>query len=124
VVRAALRADTAARHLLRDYRVSMAGSPPSHNYAHGYAREQTDEIVEQAKGVLMFVCDIDADAALEVLRRRSRMIHVKVRLLAELFIRDFVALTPHQRLTCGQRATTCCSARMSGFGMTRRVPSP
>jgi len=95
-VSAAQRADTcSATTLLR-----MAGTPPSDNNAHSYTHEQTNEIVanraiiEQAKGVLMFIYDIDADAAFDVLRRRSRTTHVKLRLLAEQLIQDLVALTP------------------------------
>ena len=88
------------RHWLRDYPLSVAETPPSHHNAHGYTHEQTNEIVanraiiEQAKGVLMFIYDIDADAAFDVLRRRSRTTHVKLRLLAEQLIQDLVALTP------------------------------
>jgi len=82
----------------------MAGTPPSDNNGHSYTHQQTNEIVanraiiEQAKGVLMFIYDIDADAAFDVLRRRSRTTHVKVRLLAEQLVQELVALTPHERL--------------------------
>ena len=46
----------------------------------------------------MFTYDIDADATVEVLTRRSRTTHARVRLIATQFIQDFVALSPHDRL--------------------------
>jgi len=103
-VSANLRADTAPGTGSGITLLSVAETPPSHHNAHGYTHEQTNEIVanraiiEQAKGVLMFIYDIDADAAFDVLRRRSRTTHVKVRLLAEQLVQELVALTPHERL--------------------------
>ena len=49
-------------------------------------------VIEQAKGMLMAVYGIDADAAFGLLRWRSQESNVKLRLLAEQVVRDFVAV--------------------------------
>jgi hypothetical protein len=82
----------------------MAETPPSGEDGHVYSLEQMNEIIanrvsiEQAKGVLMFVYDIDADAAFDMLRRRARTTRVKLLLLAKQLMHDVVALTPDERL--------------------------
>lgn len=48
--------------------------------------------IEQAKGMLMLVYRIDADAAFEVLKWRSQETNVKLRLFAEQLAADFVGL--------------------------------
>jgi hypothetical protein len=72
-------------------------------------------LIEQAKGMLMFIYGIDADAAFEVLRQQSQQHNVKLRLIAEQlskdliegsqatrlggrFVLDEVLLTAHQRI--------------------------
>jgi ANTAR domain len=50
-------------------------------------------VIEQAKGMLMNVYGIDADAAFELLKWRSQETNVKLRPVAEQITRDFVALT-------------------------------
>lgn len=50
-------------------------------------------LVEQAKGMLMFVYGIDADAAFDVLRRQSQQHNVKLRLVAEQISKDLVELS-------------------------------
>lgn len=62
--------------------------------------------IEQAKGILMFVCGIDADAAFDVLRTQSLHHNVQLTYLAEQVIADLVDLSrskaaldrPHSRL--------------------------
>lgn len=49
--------------------------------------------IEQAKGMLMVIYGIDADAAFELLRWRSQEANVKLRMLAEQVVVDFVQLT-------------------------------
>lgn len=49
-------------------------------------------VIEQAKGMLMVVYGITADAAFELLRWRSQEANVKLRLLAERITIDFVDL--------------------------------
>jgi hypothetical protein len=49
--------------------------------------------IEQAKGMLMFVYRIDADAAFELLRWRSQVTNTKLRALAEQLAVDFLAVT-------------------------------
>ncbi len=49
-------------------------------------------VIEQAKGMLMAVYGITADAAFELLRWRSQEANVKLRLLAEQITVDFVEL--------------------------------
>jgi hypothetical protein len=48
-------------------------------------------VIEQAKGMLMFVYGIDADGAFDLLRRLSQQHNVKLRLLAERIARDLTA---------------------------------
>jgi fructose-specific component phosphotransferase system IIB-like protein len=48
--------------------------------------------IEQAKGVLMMVYDIDADAAFDVLKWRSQESNIKLRLLAERLMSQFQSL--------------------------------
>jgi ANTAR domain-containing protein len=45
--------------------------------------------IEQAKGVLMVVYDIDADAALDLLKCRSQETDTKLRVLSERLMKDF-----------------------------------
>lgn len=49
-------------------------------------------VIEQAKGMLMVVYGITADAAFELLRWRSQEANVKLRRLAEQIVADFVSL--------------------------------
>lgn len=49
--------------------------------------------IEQAKGMLMVVYGIDADAAFDLLRWRSQEGNVKLRVLAERVVADFLHLT-------------------------------
>lgn len=49
--------------------------------------------IERAKGVLMYVYRIDADAAFELLRWRSQECNVKLRALAEQLLEDIRNLT-------------------------------
>lgn len=49
-------------------------------------------IIEQTKGMLMFVYRIDADAAFELLKWRSQETNIKLRLLAEQIAYDFLHL--------------------------------
>ena len=51
------------------------------------------EVIEQAKGMLMLIYDVDANRAFEVLRWRSQQSNVKIRMLAEQIIADFRALS-------------------------------
>jgi hypothetical protein len=55
-------------------------------------------LIEQAKGMLMFVYGIDADAAFEVLRQQSQQHNVKLRLVAEQIAEDLVELSKSKRL--------------------------
>ncbi|MGY4712232.1 PAS and ANTAR domain-containing protein [Mycolicibacterium sp. CBM1] len=48
--------------------------------------------IEQAKGMLMVIYGIDADAAFDLLRWRSQEANIKLRLLAGQLIDDFVGL--------------------------------
>jgi hypothetical protein len=47
-------------------------------------------VVERAKGMLMFVYDIDADSAFELLKWRSQTTNVKLRQLAKQLTEDLV----------------------------------
>jgi hypothetical protein len=83
----------------------MAEAPLSDDdYAPLFTTEQVDQIVanraaiEQAKGILMSVYGIESEHAFHLLRARSRASQVKLRLLAAQLVKDFVALTPRERL--------------------------
>ncbi|WP_167104290.1 PAS and ANTAR domain-containing protein [Mycobacterium sp. DL592] len=49
--------------------------------------------IEQAKGMLMIIYGIEADAAFDLLRWRSQEANIKLRVLAEQVVTDFVSLT-------------------------------
>jgi hypothetical protein len=49
-------------------------------------------LIEQTKGMLMFVYGIDADEAFGVLRTQSQQHNVKLRLVAEQILKDLVEL--------------------------------
>lgn len=49
-------------------------------------------VIEQAKGMLMLVYRINPDTAFELLRWRSQETNVKLRVLAEQIVADFLAL--------------------------------
>ena len=49
-------------------------------------------VIEQAKGVLMYVYQVDADAAFDVLKWRSQETNVKLRALAEQLLTDIRTL--------------------------------
>lgn len=50
-------------------------------------------VIEQAKGMLMLTCGIDADAAFALLRHQSQHHNVKLRVIAEQVTTDLRALT-------------------------------
>jgi hypothetical protein len=79
----------------RPERAGGWGSLPPEDVVNIVARRA---IVEQAKGILMFVYETDANAAFEMLRRRSRITHVKLVLLAAQLVHDVMALTTEERL--------------------------
>jgi ANTAR domain len=54
---------------------------------------QSHALIEQAKGMLMFVYGIDADTPFDVLRRQSQQHNVKLRLIAEQTLKDLVELS-------------------------------
>ncbi|MEV6258721.1 PAS and ANTAR domain-containing protein [Nocardia sp. NPDC051911] len=49
-------------------------------------------VIEQAKGVVMFVYGVNADQAFRVLRWRSQETNIKIRALAEQLVADVVAM--------------------------------
>jgi ANTAR domain-containing protein/PAS domain-containing protein len=49
--------------------------------------------IEQVKGMLMLVYQVDADAAFDLLKWRSQETNVKLRILAEQLLADFAGLT-------------------------------
>lgn len=59
--------------------------------------------IEQAKGMLMLIYRVDADAAFDLLKWRSQETNVKLRILAEQLLADFAELTYEETLP--QRAT-------------------
>lgn len=55
-------------------------------------------IIEQAKGMIMFVYGIDAEEAFALLRKQSQDHNVKLRLLAEQVTKDLLELSRTTRL--------------------------
>jgi ANTAR domain/PAS fold len=54
--------------------------------------------IEQAKGMLMLIYRVDADAAFDLLKWRSQETNVKLRILAEQLLTDFGELTYEETL--------------------------
>lgn len=54
--------------------------------------------IEQAKGMLMLIYRVDADAAFDLLKWRSQETNVKLRILAEQLLADFRELTYEETL--------------------------
>jgi hypothetical protein len=54
--------------------------------------------IEQAKGMIMLIYGIDAEAAFEMLAQRSQNNNVKLRSLAHQIVTDFVALNSGETL--------------------------
>jgi hypothetical protein len=88
-------------------------------------------LVEQTKGMLMFIYGIDADTAFELLRKQSQDHNVKLRLIAEQILKDLVELSmekaPAQRLasdgvliTAHQRIAAVAARQMDGQSKTGR----
>jgi hypothetical protein len=82
-------------------------------------------LIEQSKGMLMFICGVDADAAFEILRRQSQDHNVKLRDLAAQILMDVGDLSqdggPAGRLgfdgllrTARHRVTHNAARQMSG----------
>lgn len=55
-------------------------------------------VIEQAKGMLMLIYRLDAEAAFELLRWRSQESNVKLRTLAERLLADYAALVYEESL--------------------------
>jgi ANTAR domain len=49
-------------------------------------------VIERVKGMLMFIYDIDADKAFELLKWRSQETNVKLRLIAEQLLHDLAGI--------------------------------
>lgn len=62
-------------------------------------REQQERqaLIEQAKGMLMFVYGLDADEAFGVLKSQSQQHSVKLRLIAEQVVKDMVELAKEKK---------------------------
>ena len=67
-------------------------------------------LIEQTKGMLMFIYGIDADQAFEVLRRQSQDHNVKLHLIAVQMTKDLLEISkvkgPASRLTFDSFALT------------------
>ncbi len=86
-------------------------------------------IIEQAKGMLMFIYGIDADAAFDLLRWQSQQHNVKLRLIAEQIATDMAELarkTPLQNrlshdsvlVTAHQRIANVAARQRNGQSQT------
>ena len=62
-------------------------------------------VIEQAKGMLMFIFGIDADGAFDALRMQSQEHNVKLSLVAEQVVKDLIELSrtngPKRQLALG-----------------------
>jgi hypothetical protein len=95
-----------------------------------YAFTERRALIEQTKGMLMFVYGIDATGAFELLRWQSQQNNVKLRLLAEQISKDLVELSrangPARRLaidglmlTAHQRIAQVAARQTDGQSKTR-----
>ena len=86
-------------------------------------------LIEQTKGMLMFVYGIDADEAFAVLREQSQTHNIKLRLIAEQILKDLVELAhtrgPARRLAfdglvtaAHQRITNVAARQLNGESKT------
>jgi hypothetical protein len=86
-------------------------------------------VIEQAKGMLMFVYGIDDVDAFAVLRSQSQQHNIKLRLVAEQILKDLVELSkakgPARRLafdglmlTAHQRITNVAARQLNGESKT------
>jgi PAS domain S-box-containing protein len=53
---------------------------------------ESREVIDQAKGMLMLVYQVEAERAFDVLKWRSQATNVKLRVLAQQLVKDFMAL--------------------------------
>jgi len=78
------------------------GRPDGGEPAATYEYDADRAVIEQAKGMLMFVYGIDADEAFSRLREQSQQHNVKLRLIARQVSADLVALartsSPQRRM--------------------------
>jgi hypothetical protein len=69
-----------------------------------FVSEQVAEIaearagIEQAKGMLMLIYRINADSAFELLKWRSQETNIKLRVLAEQIVKDFLGARDGEEL--------------------------
>jgi hypothetical protein len=94
---------------------------------HEYVRDRA--LIEQTKGMLMFVYGIDADEAFALLRKQSQDHNIKLRLIAEQILKDLVELArvrgPARRLafeglmkTAHQRISDVAARQLDGESKT------
>lgn len=55
-------------------------------------------VIEQTKGMLMFLYGVDADGAFDMLRSQSQQHNVKLRVIAEQIMNDLLELTDEKAL--------------------------
>jgi hypothetical protein len=53
---------------------------------------ESREVIDQAKGMLMLVYQVEADKAFDLLKWRSQATNVKLRVLAQQLVKEFMAL--------------------------------
>jgi hypothetical protein len=73
-------------------------------------------LIEQTKGMLMFVYGIDADAAFDVLRKQSQQHNIKLRLIAEQVLKDWAS--------CPRRAGSLADSPWTACYLPRINASP
>jgi hypothetical protein len=94
---------------------------------HRYVEDRA--VIEQTKGMLMFMYAIDADEAFELLRQQSQDHNIKLRLIAEQIRKDLVELArtkgPARRLafdgvmaTAHQRIADVAARQLDGESKT------
>ncbi|WP_293241234.1 ANTAR domain-containing protein [Mycolicibacterium sp.] len=111
--------------------IDDSGRTADRRAAYDAVREIAEQraLIEQAKGMLMFIYGIDADAAFDLLRWQSQQHNVKLRLIAEQIAKDVAELartTPlrdritHDRLllTAHQRIANVAARQRDGQSKT------
>ena len=74
-------------------------------------------IIEQAKGMLMFIYGIDAEAAFDRLRWQSQQHNVKLRLIAEQIVKDLAEVSAQRHRTAADRLLLTAHERVTRVGV-------
>jgi hypothetical protein len=81
-------------------------------------------VIEQAKGMLMFIYGLDAEEAFAILRDQSQRRNVKLRQVADWIANDLIALSRVPPPQPGLRSDLAAARRCVSEAADRRRPCP